>query len=84
MRTFQHHLEEKLKENGFREIYDEEHQLLEMALKIVEPVWKTHLPINHKKLVYSILGVSFKNHEKTRNFFDIFYVSLYFSLYLFD
>ena len=36
MRTFKHHLEEKLKEKEFREVYAEERQLLEMALKIVD------------------------------------------------
>ena len=35
METFKKHLQEKLQDEHFREMYDEERQLLEMAVKIV-------------------------------------------------
>jgi HTH-type transcriptional regulator / antitoxin HipB len=36
MKTFRKHLKEKLKDEEFKEMYEEEKQLLEIAMKIVE------------------------------------------------
>ena len=36
MKTFKKHLQEKLQDEAFQELYDEERQLIEMALKIID------------------------------------------------
>ena len=36
MKTFKSHLKNKLKNKEFKEIYDEERQLIELSLKIIE------------------------------------------------
>jgi DNA-binding XRE family transcriptional regulator len=48
MRTFKQHLHAKLKEKNFQEMYDEERQLLEMALKIIDA--RKHSGLSQKDL----------------------------------
>lgn len=36
MRSFRHHLKEKLKDQRFKQIYEEERQLAELSLKILD------------------------------------------------
>jgi DNA-binding XRE family transcriptional regulator len=48
MKTFKKHLKEKLKNSHFKEIYEEEKEILELSLKIVEA--RENLGISQKDL----------------------------------